>query len=73
MKPYTKKKLTDKKIVFNERLSRKRRTTKYVFGMWINRFRIFAKRANLTPDKASVVAMAAPAKYNLLRFKASFC
>ena len=40
-----------------------------MFGIWINRFRIFASRATVTPDKASHVIMATFRLKNLLRLK----
>ena len=57
MKPYSKKNLNDDEILFNYRLSKKRRVTENVFEIWINRFRIFANRATFTRNRASVVAM----------------
>ena len=55
MKPCSNKTLTDKEILFNYLLSRNRCVIEYVFGIWINGFRIFTSRATLAMDKASVV------------------
>ena len=68
-KPYSKKKLTDDEILFNYRLSRERLVTGNVIGIWTIRFRIFVSRANLTPDKAAVVVMAALALHSFFRFE----
>ena len=54
-----------RKILFNYRLSRKRRVTENVNGIWIKKFWIFANWAILTRDKASVVVMAILALHNL--------
>ena len=63
MEPYSKKKLT-------YRLTKKRRATENVFEIWINRFRIFAKRVILIPDKkTSPVLIAIFVLDNLLRLK----
>lgn len=40
-----------------------------MFGIWINRFRKFSKRAALTPDEALVIAMALLTLKNPLRLK----
>ena len=71
MKPYAQKGLTDEKRVYNYRLSRFRRISENAFGIWINRFRLFATRASLTPEKAETVVMASLALHNMLRTKSS--
>ena len=40
---------------------------------WINKFRIFASRANLALDKASLVVMASLELHNFLRLKSREC
>lgn len=67
MKPGSKKKLNDQEILFNYHFSRERRVTGNVTGIWIDRYKIFADRPELTPDKASVVVMTTLKLHNLLR------
>ena len=40
-----------------------------MIGIWINRFRVFVNRANLTPNKTSVVVIPLLAFHILLRLK----
>ena len=40
-----------------------------MIGIWINRFRVFVNRANLTLNKTSVVVIPLLAFHILLRFK----
>ena len=54
MKPYGRKNLSDEERVFDYRCSRFRRISENGFGIWSNRFRLFATRASLTPEKAEV-------------------
>ena len=68
-KTYNTKSLTDNEVLFNDRLSRKRRVTENIIGTETNRAKIIAKRYNLIPDKASVVVLPTLALHNLLRFK----
>ena len=68
-KPYNKKNLTDGGILFNYSLFRKKRVTENPIGIWINRFRIFVNRYNVTPDNFSVVLVAIIVLDHLLRFK----
>ena len=69
MKPYGRKNLSDEGRVFNYRCSRFRRISENGFGIWSNRFRLFATRASLTPEKAEVAAMASLVLHNVLRTK----
>ena len=55
--------------VFDYRCSRFRRTSENAFGIWSNRFRLFATSASLTREKAEVAVMASLALHNLLRTK----
>ena len=68
-KPYSEKNLTDEEILFNYRLSSKRCVTENAFRIWINRFRIFARRASLIPNVALFLSIAIPALRNLLSLK----
>ena len=69
MKPCSKKTLTKEEILFIYHLSRNRFVNENMFGLWINRFSIFATRAaTLAPDIGSVVVMVF-ALHNLLRSK----
>ena len=69
MKPYPQKNLTDRKRVFNYRLSRMRRISENVFGIWSNRFRVFTTSIALAPDKAKDITMATIVLHNMLRTK----
>ena len=51
MKPYAQKNLDDRKRIFNYRLSRMRRISENVFGIWVHRFRIFTSKILLAPEK----------------------
>ena len=61
--------MTNEEVLFNYRLSRKICVTKNLFGIWINRFRIFTNMSNLVGNRASVVLMATLVLHNLLIFK----
>ena len=50
MKPYPQKGITDRKRIFNYRLSRFRRVSENAFGIWVSRFRLFLSRCSLTPE-----------------------
>ena len=69
MKPYGRKNLSDEERIFDYRCSRFRRISENGFGIWPNRFRLFATRASLTPEKAEVAVMASLVLHNLLRTK----
>ena len=45
MKPYGRKNLSDEERVFDYRCSRFRRISENAFGIWSNRFKLFATRA----------------------------
>ena len=64
--PYSEKKLADEEIFFNYRISSKRCVTENAFRIWNNRFRIFGKRASLTPNVDLVLLMAILELRNLL-------
>eukprot|EP00794_Sanderia_malayensis_P011517 gene11517-biopygen9187 len=69
MKPYPQANLTDRKRIFNYRLSRVRRLSENVFGIWANRFRVFTTTMALDPDKAVDVTLATIVLHNFLRNK----
>ena len=69
MNPYGRKSLSDKETRFDYRCSRFRRISENTFGIWSNRFRLFATRASLTPEKAAIAVMANLTSHNLLRTK----
>ncbi len=69
LKPYPDRALTDRKRVFNYRLSRFRRVTENAFGILTSVFRIFSTKINLCPDTATKVVLASLVLHNLLRTK----
>ena len=69
MKPYPQTNLSDRKRIFNYRLSRMRRISENVFGIWGSRFRVFNSPMALSPDKAVTVTLATVTLHNLLRTK----
>ena len=69
MKPYGRKNLSDEERVFDYRCSRFRRISENGSGIWSNRFRLFATRASLTPEKTEVAVMASLVLHSLLRIK----
>ena len=69
MKPYPQSSLSDRKRIFNYRLSRMRRISENVFGIWSNRFRVFTTSIALAPDKAKDITMATVVLHNMLRSK----
>lgn len=60
----------DNNKVFNYRLSRARRVVENAFGILANRFQIFQKEINQTPEKVEAMVLAACALHNFLRSKA---
>ena len=69
MKPFPQTNLTDRKRIFNYRLSRMRRISENVFGIWSNRFRVFTTTMALEPNKAVDVTLATIVLHNFLRSK----
>ena len=69
MKPFSQVGLTDRRRIFNYRISRMRRISENVFAIWASRFRVFATTMALAPDKAVDIALASVALRNLLREK----
>ncbi|XP_046548032.1 protein ANTAGONIST OF LIKE HETEROCHROMATIN PROTEIN 1-like [Haliotis rubra] len=58
MKPYPMRDLSYEKRVFNYRLSRARRVSENAFGLLVNRFCIFQKPPQVSPEVASSVVLA---------------
>eukprot|EP00795_Rhopilema_esculentum_P003927 gene3927-15253_t len=71
MKPYPENGSTDRKRVFNYRLSRFRRVTENAFGILTSVFRIFSTKINMHPDRATSVILASLVLHNMLRTKSS--
>ena len=71
MKPYGLKNASDMECIFYYRLSKLRRIKENGFGIWSNRFRLFSKRALLSPDKAVIVIMASLALHKMHHTKLS--
>ena len=69
MKPYPQSNLTDRKRIFNYRLSRFRRISENVFGIWSSRFRVFSTTMALAPEKAATITLSTIALHNMLRTK----
>eukprot|EP00794_Sanderia_malayensis_P002889 gene2889-biopygen2376 len=69
MKPFPQANLDDRRRIFNYRLSRVRRLSENVFGIWSNRFRVFTTTMALCPDKAIDVTLATIVLHNFLRSK----
>ena len=46
-----------------------RRISENVFGIWLNRFRVFTTSIALTPDKAKDITMATIVLHTMLRTK----
>ena len=58
MKPFPQSNLSDRNRIFNYRLSRMRRVSENVFGIWGNTFRVFTMTMGLEPDKAVAITLA---------------
>ena len=58
-----------KKEFLKEFYSRFRRISENAFGIWSNRFRLFATRASLTPERAEIAVMASLTLHNQLKTK----
>ena len=71
LKPYPDKALTDRKWVFNYKLSRFRGVSENAFGNLSGIFRIFTTEINLPRDTASSIVIASLALHNLLGTKSS--
>jgi DDE superfamily endonuclease len=69
MKPYPNRQLSIEQRIHNYRLSRARRVSENVFGIFANRFRIFLGTINLSPEKVQVITLAACALHNFLQME----
>ena len=67
MKPHVRTNATDAQLIFDYRLSLKRRVTENAFGILVNRFRVFSVRNNLNENNVSIVVLASLSLHNLLR------
>ena len=75
MKPFPQSNLSDRKRIFKYRLSRIKRVSKNVFGIWGNTFRDFTTTMALEPGKVVVITLATVAVHDMLRMdsKESYC
>lgn len=69
MKPYSRSNLTIEQQIFNYRLSRARRVVENAFGILANRFRVFHTNINLSPEKATKIALSCCYLHNYLKMK----
>lgn len=69
MKPFSHKSMIEHEIIFNYRLSRARGVVENAFGILTSRFRILLKNINLSPEKATKVALSCCYLHNFLRKK----
>ena len=67
MKPFIQSDLSHRKRIFKYRLSRMRRVSENLYGIWGNTFRVFTTRMALEPEKAVVITLATAALHNMLR------
>jgi hypothetical protein len=70
MKPFHRRGLVEKEMIFNYRLSRCRRVVENAFGILANRFRVFRSPITSQPSSVKKVVLAATALHNYLRTKA---
>ncbi|KAK8762970.1 hypothetical protein V5799_034421 [Amblyomma americanum] len=66
MKPFSDKKLTEDKKIFNYRLSRARRVVENAFGILANRFRFLHTVINAKPERATAIVDAACVLHNFV-------
>ena len=69
MKPFPQSNLSDRKRIFNYRLSRMRRISENFFEIWGKTFRVFTTTMALEPKKAVDITLATIALHNMLRIK----
>ena len=70
MKPYSQRNLSEEKRIFNYRVSRGRRISENVFGIFASRFRVFTSAMCVKPESAVKIALSAIALHNFLRVRA---
>ena len=66
MKPYPQRNLTHDQRIYNYRLCRARRIVENAFGVVANRWRVLAKRIDITPTRVELVVLACCALHNML-------
>lgn len=66
-KPFHRRGLVNREIIFNYRLSRARRVVENAFGILSNRFRVFRAPIALSVPKARKLVLAATVLHNYLR------
>ena len=71
MKPYARRGMNKKEIIFNYRLSRARRVVENAFGILANRFRVFRQPMLLNTASAKKVVLACTVLHNFLRVQGS--
>ena len=70
MKPYSQRNLSEEKRVFNYRLSRGRRVSENVFGIYQSIFRVFSTTLCVKRESAVQIVLTTTALHNYLRSKA---
>lgn len=58
MKPFSKRNLSKKEIIYNSRVLRSRRIIKNAFGILASKFSILLNQINLCPEKAITIVLA---------------
>ena len=66
-RPYCRRNMEEREMVFNYRLSRARRVSENAFGVMSNRFRCLLGNMQLDPDVATDVVLACCVLHNFLR------
>jgi len=66
MKPYHRRGLQDRELIFNYRLSRARRVVENAFGVMANRFRIYRAPIIVHPQTAKKIVLATTVLHNYL-------
>ena len=69
MKPYGRRNLTKKQLIFNYRLSRARRLVENGFGILSNRFQFLLSTCTQPPVRVRTMVMAACCLHNLMRYR----
>lgn len=67
MRPFPGKNLTDEQRIFNYRLSRARRISENVFGILVQKFRMFMRPLQGNPDNITKIVLAACILHNFIR------
>lgn len=69
IKPFSKRYLSKKEIIYNYRVLRSRRIIENAFGILASRFRILLNQINLCFEKAITIVLACCYLHNFLRHK----